>query len=76
MNKIEALIMSIFGGVLTIAIVSVIISKKSQTPQVIQAGATALASVVSAAVNPLSNPASGGIPELNSFTHPSVSVSP
>ncbi len=53
MDKLGTLIMAIFGGIITLAIISVIISRQSQAPQVIQAGASALGNVVSAAVNPL-----------------------
>ena len=60
MDKIATLIMAIFGGIITLAIISVIISRQSQAPQVIQAGASALGNVVSAAVNPLPQGSSQG----------------
>ena len=76
MDKIEAVIMAIFGSVITLAIVSVIISKKSQTPQVIQAASSALANIVAAAVNPLQTSATNGNLGNNSFSRPSITVTP
>jgi PRD1 phage membrane DNA delivery len=43
----------IFVGVVSLATLSVIVSKKSSTPQVIQATGTALSKIVAAAVNPV-----------------------
>lgn len=42
------------AGIVAIAIVSVIVSKKSQAPQAVQALSSAVGNVVSAAVNPVS----------------------
>lgn len=70
MADFEKLIMAIFGGVLTLAIVSVIISKKSQAPQVIQASASALSNVIGAAVNPVQTAATNGNNGANPFSTP------
>lgn len=72
MGDFEKLIMAIFGGVLTLAIVSVIISKKSQAPQVIQASASALSNVIGAAVNPVQTSATNGNNGSNPFSTPQI----
>lgn len=70
MDEAVKVAVGIFSGFVTVAIISVIISRQSQTPQVIQATSTALANVVAAAVQPvhtsqsnanLSIPAFGGV---------------
>lgn len=71
-DRAGTIIMAIFGGIITIAIISVIISKKSQTPQVLQAASTALAKVVQAAVNPVQTSATNGNLGLNSFSTPAT----
>lgn len=73
MADVEKLVMAIFGGVLTLAIISVIISKKSQAPQVIQASASALANVIGAAVNPVQTAGTNGNNGLSSFSTPQMS---
>lgn len=67
MKDISAALLAVFAGILALAMVSVIISKKSDTQGVIQAAATALSKVIQAAVTPVaasSNSAtvSSGIP--------------
>ena len=67
MKDISAALLAVFAGILSLAIVSVLISRESQTPDVIRAAATALSKVISAAVTPVAaaaNPAtvSSGIP--------------
>ena len=71
MEKIGEILIGIFTGTITVAIISVIVSRQSQTPQVIQAGASALANVVNAAVTPV--PTQGN-PTLNSFATPSIKL--
>lgn len=66
-------LLAIFGGVVTIAIISVIISKKSQTPAVLQAASSALANVVAAAVKPVNTATTNGNLGNNPFTTPNVS---
>ena len=68
MKDFEQLLLAIFGGVVTLAIISVIISKNSQTPQVIQAGASALGNVVATAVAPL--PQTSGASTVGAQTIP------
>lgn len=72
MQDIGKVILAIFGGVVGLAIISVIISKKSQTPQVLQAASSALANIVSAAVNPANTAATNGNLGANVFSTPTV----
>lgn len=76
MDKVGNVIMGIFGGVLTLAIIAVIISKKSQTPEVIQASASALANVIGAAVNPIVQNNGSGHNGTNTFSLPNFGVDP
>ncbi len=52
MNGVLNATLAIVSGVIGLAIVSVLMSKRSQTPQVIQSAGGALASVITAATNP------------------------
>jgi len=54
MKDLYTALLSIFTGVVIIAIVSVFVSKKSATPQVFQSAGSALGNVIAAAVNPAS----------------------
>lgn len=67
-------IIGIFGAVITLAIISVIISKKSRAPEAIQSLATGLAQVVAAAVNPASSAATNGNLGANSFSTPAFQI--
>lgn len=71
MENVEKVIMAVFGGVIVLAIWSVIVSKKAQTPQVIQAASTALSQIVAAAVNPIATASTNGNLGLNPFSLPS-----
>jgi hypothetical protein len=55
MSDAGATIVAVLAALVGLAIVAVIVSKNAQTPQVIQAGGSALASVIGAAVAPVSN---------------------
>ena len=44
---------AVIGGIITLAIIAVIVSKQAQTPAVIQAGGSALSSIIGAAVQPV-----------------------
>ncbi len=68
MEEFGKVIFAVFGGIITLAIVSVVLSKSSQSPQVIQAGSTALAAVVAAAVAPVSKAATNGNLGANAFS--------
>lgn len=70
MDEIVQAGIGVFTGIVTLAIISVIISRKSQTPQVINAFSSALANVVAAAVNPINTATTNGNLGLNSFSTP------
>lgn len=53
MGSIGPGIIATIAGIIGLAIVAVIVSKQAQTPQVISAGGSALASVIGAAVSPV-----------------------
>ncbi len=72
MDRIGQVILAIFGGVITLSIVSVIVSKSSQSPQVLQASSSALANVVAAAVNPVNTAATNGNLGLTAFSTPAT----
>ena len=55
MGNIGPQLIIVVGGIITLAMVAVIVSKNAQTSTVIQGGGTALASVIAAAVAPVSN---------------------
>lgn len=54
MDNFTSILLTIFGGIITLAIVSVIVSRKSNAPQAIQAIGGAVSNIVAAAVNPVS----------------------
>jgi hypothetical protein len=57
MGQIGPGIIATIAGIIGLAIVAVIVSQKAQTPQVINAGGSALASVIGAAVSPVTGTA-------------------
>lgn len=69
-------ILAIFGGVVTIAIISVVVSKKSNTAAVLQGASSFLDSVVAAAVKPVNTATTNGNLGANPFTTPNVTISP
>lgn len=76
MREWAGTITTIVGAIIGLAILSVIVSKRSQAPDVIQASASALSSVISAAVNPITTAATNGNPALSTFSSPSNSSIP
>lgn len=71
MQEASKVFLSIFGAIVGLAILSVIISRNSQAPQVIQAGASALSNVIRAAVDPVATASTNGNPQMNAFSAPS-----
>jgi hypothetical protein len=53
-------IVAVITGIVGLAIVAVIVSRNAQTPAVLQSGGSALASVIGAAVAPVTSGASLG----------------
>lgn len=58
MNSIGPTLITVVAGVLTLAMVAVVVSKNAQTSSVIQGAGTALSSVIGAAVAPVSGSSS------------------
>ena len=55
MEKIGPTFVIVVGGVITLAMVAVVVSKNANTPAVFQGAGTALSSVIQAAVAPVSS---------------------
>lgn len=72
MSDLEQAFTAIFGGIVLLAIVSVIVSKKSQAPQAIQSIGSVVSNVVAAAVNPVTQNYGSGNLGLNTFSLPSI----
>lgn len=62
-------IVTITGGIALVAIVALVVSKKSQTPQVIQAGGSAYSNALAVAVSPVT----GAVPQPN-LSYPGSSI--
>lgn len=60
MNNAIPAVLAIITGIIGIAIIAVIVSRNSQTPSVLQSAGQALASVISAAVSPVTGSGGGG----------------
>lgn len=73
MNDFGAGLAAIAGLIVSVAIISVIVSRKSGTPQLVQATGSALANVIAAAVAPAGNVPNNGNNGTNAFTLPSIS---
>jgi PRD1 phage membrane DNA delivery len=54
MSDIGPMVVTVIAGVLTLAMIAVIVGQKAQTSTVIQGAGTALSSVIAAAVAPVS----------------------
>lgn len=59
--------LSVAGAIIGLAIIAVIVSRKSQAPQAITAISSGLARIVEAAVSPQNTATTNGAPGLNSF---------
>jgi hypothetical protein len=58
MDRVGPTLVIVVGGVLTLAMIAVVVSKNAQTSTVIQGAGTALAAVIGAAVQPVSGSSS------------------
>lgn len=61
MREVGPAAIAIVSGVIMLAIVAVIVSRNAQTPTVLTSAGSALASVIGAAVQPVSGSGLGGI---------------
>jgi drug/metabolite transporter (DMT)-like permease len=55
MENIGPTFIAVIGGIITLAIVAVLVAKKAQTPAVITSIGSALSGVITAAVGPVAN---------------------
>lgn len=65
MGSIGPTFVAVVTGVIGLAIVAVLVGQRAQTPQVLQAGGSALSSIITAAVGPVSNSQFGGSTAIN-----------
>lgn len=70
MNNLLTAVLAIVGGIITIAIVAVLVSPNAQTSQALEASGTFLARVIGAAVDPIATATTNGQPQNNSFGMP------
>jgi len=70
MNDAFKAIISVATAIIGLTILSVIVSRKSQTPQVISASTDALTRVIRAAVDPVATSATNGNLGANTFSSP------
>lgn len=70
MGTVEKIILTIFGGIITLAIVSVVIGRNSRGPEVIQASGSFLSNIVAAAVAPINTASTNGNLGANFFSNP------
>lgn len=70
MSEAEKLILTIFGGIIAIAVISVIVGRQSKAPAAISAIGGAMSSIVAAAVNPANNAGNLGNNGANRFSLP------
>lgn len=59
MNNIGPTLITVLGGIFTLAMVAVIVAQKAQTSQVLQGAGSALTSVIQAAVQPVVSSGTG-----------------
>lgn len=72
MEKTGQVFVTIFGAIIGLAILSVIIGRNSQAPQVLQGISSALSNVVHSAVTPIAMPPQSGNLGNNTFSSPSI----
>lgn len=70
MDNLEKIILAIFGGIITLAIISTFVGKNSKAPDVIQAGGSFLSNIVAAAVAPINTASTNGNLGANTFSNP------
>lgn len=63
-------IFSTVGAIIVLAMIAVVISRRSRAPEAIGAISDGLAKVVAAAVNPVATAATNGNPGQSTFTNP------
>lgn len=72
MDKVLPALLAVVGGIITVAIVSVLVSRNSQTSEALGAAGGFLSRVISAAVSPVATAATNGNPSNNAFGMPAL----
>ncbi|MBK8189087.1 MAG: hypothetical protein IPK79_01375 [Vampirovibrionales bacterium] len=72
MEKLAGALTAILGAIIVVAIVSVLVSNKSRTPEALSAAGGFFSRVIAAAVNPANTAETNGNPELGTFSLPSI----
>lgn len=75
MGEVSKLLLAVFGGILFLAIVSVIVGRNSKAPQAIASLSNGLAKVVAAAVQPVNTAGQNGNNGTSTYTTPGWSDS-
>ena len=70
MDDVEKIVMAIFGGIITLAIIATFVGKNSKAPDVISASGAFVANVVAAAVAPVNTASTNGFLGANTFSTP------
>jgi hypothetical protein len=70
MDNIEKIVFVVFGGIITLAIISTFVGRNSKAPEVIQAGGSFLSNIVAAAVAPINTASTNGNLGANFFSNP------
>jgi hypothetical protein len=70
MEDVEKIILAVFGGIITLAIVATFVGKNSKAPAVIQSSGSFLSNIVAAAVNPVNTASTNGNLGINAFSNP------
>lgn len=74
MDDLVKAALAIVGGTISLAVISVLVSKNAQTPAVFTAAGGSLATVINAAVSPITGVTSGGgATSSNPFSLPNLS---
>jgi hypothetical protein len=71
-DNLASSLLSIFGGIITLALVAVVVSRNARSADAIHAAGSALSNVVGAAVAPLNDTNKSVNLGLNSFTAPAI----
>lgn len=70
MDNLATAVVTIIGAIITVAIVSVLVSRNSQTPAALSAAGGFVSRVISAAVSPGASGGAVGNPDVSAFSMP------
>lgn len=72
MKDFATVLLTIVGGILTLALVAVIVGRNSKAPQAIAATGQFVSNVIAAAVDPAATADTNGNPQRAAFTAPQI----